>query len=193
MGKPPHEPLDIAKPQFSQLELCEAAGITMPTANNWILTGALRPAPVGMPQHPQAEIVFCHHHLRGEGNGRVGEMAGRAHAATDSGGNRKTDHGEGLQLVSVHPATPGDGQQPSRRFCDCFLVRSMPRLGCRGLTSLPTTSCGSTSRPSRKNGASRNSPSDRFLFCRSEDISLRSTKSARRLSRPLRKQEMRPM
>ena len=48
MGKPPHELLDIAKPQFSQLELCEAAGIPMPTANNWISTGALRPAPVGI-------------------------------------------------------------------------------------------------------------------------------------------------
>jgi hypothetical protein len=41
------QPLDISEPQFSQLELCEAAGITMPTANNWILTGVLRPADVG--------------------------------------------------------------------------------------------------------------------------------------------------
>ena len=30
------EPVDIAAPQFSQADLCTAAGITMPTANNWI-------------------------------------------------------------------------------------------------------------------------------------------------------------
>ncbi len=35
------------KPQFSQVELCEVAGIPMANANNWILTGALRPADVG--------------------------------------------------------------------------------------------------------------------------------------------------
>ena len=37
----------IKKPQFSQVELCEVAEIPMATANNWILTGALRPADVG--------------------------------------------------------------------------------------------------------------------------------------------------
>ena len=35
-------PLD--DPVFSQVELCEVAGITMTTANNWILGGALHPA-----------------------------------------------------------------------------------------------------------------------------------------------------
>jgi hypothetical protein len=35
-------PLD--DPVFSQVELCEVAGITMTTANNWILGGALLPA-----------------------------------------------------------------------------------------------------------------------------------------------------
>ena len=40
-------PLDIYEPQFSQAELCRAANITMPTANNWILTGVLHPADVG--------------------------------------------------------------------------------------------------------------------------------------------------
>ena len=39
--------LDPNKPHFSQAELCEVAEIPMATANNWILTGALRPADVG--------------------------------------------------------------------------------------------------------------------------------------------------
>jgi hypothetical protein len=47
VGMKKKQPLDISEPSFSQLELCEAAGITMPTANNWILTGVLRPADVG--------------------------------------------------------------------------------------------------------------------------------------------------
>jgi hypothetical protein len=46
MGRDPWK-IDLNEPQFSQPELCEAAGITMPTANNWILTGVLRPADVG--------------------------------------------------------------------------------------------------------------------------------------------------
>jgi hypothetical protein len=46
MGKTRNS-LDPKKPQFSQVELCEVAGIPMATANNWILTGALRPADVG--------------------------------------------------------------------------------------------------------------------------------------------------
>ncbi len=46
MGKA-RKSLDPTKPQFSQLELCEVAEIPMATANNWILTGALRPADVG--------------------------------------------------------------------------------------------------------------------------------------------------
>jgi hypothetical protein len=46
MGKARNS-LDPKKPQFSQVELCEVAGIPMATANNWILTGALRPADVG--------------------------------------------------------------------------------------------------------------------------------------------------
>ena len=46
MGKARNS-LDPKKPQFSQVELCEVAEIPMATANNWILTGALRPADVG--------------------------------------------------------------------------------------------------------------------------------------------------
>jgi hypothetical protein len=46
MGKARNS-LDPNKPQFSQVELCEVAEIPMATANNWILTGALRPADVG--------------------------------------------------------------------------------------------------------------------------------------------------
>jgi hypothetical protein len=46
MGKTRNS-LDPKTPQFSQVELCEVAGIPMATANNWILTGALRPADVG--------------------------------------------------------------------------------------------------------------------------------------------------
>jgi hypothetical protein len=45
MKKDARNQLDLSEAQFSQLELCEAAGITMPTANNWILTGVIRPAP----------------------------------------------------------------------------------------------------------------------------------------------------
>jgi len=45
MKKDARNQLDLNEPQFSQLELCKAAGITMPTANNWILTGVIRPAP----------------------------------------------------------------------------------------------------------------------------------------------------
>jgi hypothetical protein len=44
----------LAVLKFSQVELCEVAEIPMATANNWILTGALRPADVGKPQSPQA-------------------------------------------------------------------------------------------------------------------------------------------
>jgi hypothetical protein len=47
MRKNAHKPLDLSEPQFSQPELCEAAEITMPTSNNWIQSGALRPADVG--------------------------------------------------------------------------------------------------------------------------------------------------
>jgi hypothetical protein len=47
MKKDARNQLDLTEAQFSQLELCEAAGITMSTANNWILTGVLRPADVG--------------------------------------------------------------------------------------------------------------------------------------------------
>ena len=57
MGKARNS-LDPKKPQFSQVELCEVAEIPMATANNWILTGALRPADVGKPQSSQAETVF---------------------------------------------------------------------------------------------------------------------------------------
>jgi hypothetical protein len=39
--------LDPNKPQFSQIELCEVAEMPMATANNWVLTGALRPADLG--------------------------------------------------------------------------------------------------------------------------------------------------
>jgi hypothetical protein len=46
MGKARNS-LDPKKPQFSQVELCKVAEIPMATANNWILTGALRPADVG--------------------------------------------------------------------------------------------------------------------------------------------------
>ena len=46
MGKARNS-LDPNTPQFSQVELCEVAEIPMATANNWILTGALRPADVG--------------------------------------------------------------------------------------------------------------------------------------------------
>jgi hypothetical protein len=45
MKKDARNQLDLNEAQFSQLELCEAAGITMSTANNWILTGVIRPAP----------------------------------------------------------------------------------------------------------------------------------------------------
>jgi hypothetical protein len=47
MRKNAHKPLDLSEPQFSQPELCAAAEITMPTSNNWIQSGALRPADVG--------------------------------------------------------------------------------------------------------------------------------------------------
>jgi hypothetical protein len=47
MKKDARNQLDLNEAQFSQLELCEAAGITMSAANNWILTGVIRPAPVG--------------------------------------------------------------------------------------------------------------------------------------------------
>jgi hypothetical protein len=47
MKKDGRNQLDLNEAQFSQLELCEAAGITMSTANNWILTGVIRPAHVG--------------------------------------------------------------------------------------------------------------------------------------------------
>ena len=46
MGKARNS-LDPKKPQFSQVGLCEVAENPMATANNWILTGALRPADVG--------------------------------------------------------------------------------------------------------------------------------------------------
>jgi hypothetical protein len=46
MGKARNS-VDPNKPQFSQAELCEVAEIPMATANNWILTGTLRPADVG--------------------------------------------------------------------------------------------------------------------------------------------------
>lgn len=36
--------LDLTAPCFSQGELCEVAGITSATANNWIHTGLLKPA-----------------------------------------------------------------------------------------------------------------------------------------------------
>ena len=42
------EPVDIAAPQFSQADLCTAAGITMPTANNWIQSGVLRPIDIAI-------------------------------------------------------------------------------------------------------------------------------------------------
>jgi hypothetical protein len=45
MKKDARNQLDLNEAQFSQLELCEAAEITMSTANNWILTGVIRPAP----------------------------------------------------------------------------------------------------------------------------------------------------
>jgi hypothetical protein len=45
MKKDARNQLDLNEAQFSQLELCQAAGITMSTANNWILTGVIRPAP----------------------------------------------------------------------------------------------------------------------------------------------------
>jgi hypothetical protein len=45
MKKEGHSQLDLNEAQFSQLELCKAAGITMSTANNWILTEVIRPAP----------------------------------------------------------------------------------------------------------------------------------------------------
>jgi hypothetical protein len=40
--------IDLEEPRFSQAELCEAADISMATANNWILTGALRPEEIGI-------------------------------------------------------------------------------------------------------------------------------------------------
>ena len=35
----------MPKRSRTQLELCEAAGIPMPTANNWISTGSFAPPP----------------------------------------------------------------------------------------------------------------------------------------------------
>ncbi len=41
------KPLDLFEPQFSQAELGEVTGLPMPTINNWIQSGAIRPADVG--------------------------------------------------------------------------------------------------------------------------------------------------
>jgi hypothetical protein len=114
MGKARNS-VDPNKPQFSQAELCEVAEIPVATANNWILTGALRPADVGKAQSSQAETVFGRHDLCR----RSSDQASRSLAARLQGGQFEDAFARFLTTQAEHPNTQAWGRRKDVKVFGC--------------------------------------------------------------------------
>ena len=141
MKKDARNQLDLNEAQFSQLELCEAAGITMPTANNWILTGAIRPAHVAgrRTRKPRSFSPLTSTRRRQRRRSRDAGVCRHWQRRQSQGGlRRKGTIGTGPYRNTWRRAVA------LSMFSGLFFGRISAATGMSGLTLPLTTSCGST-------------------------------------------------
>jgi hypothetical protein len=101
------EPVDIHAPQFSQADLCTAAGITMSTANNWIQSGVLRPSDIAIRSIRKPRVFSLLAIYEAKTTAEVVEWLGMSPPKAAAIARRTTAEGLNWHLSSVQRLSKG--------------------------------------------------------------------------------------
>jgi hypothetical protein len=187
MGKARNS-LDPNKPQFSQVELCEVAEIPMATANNWILTGALRPADVGSRRARKPRLFSVVTIFEAKVTGDLVKWLGTPPPIAAAMARKTTDGHKWYWSIPRDLAS----NNPRNFFAIVFWSDQ-----CRDWDASVDVASGDVLRNKMKAIAEARGepklPSGLSSCCRSQNISHRSTKSVRRWSTRRRNRGMREM